>query len=146
MGNKRGRLCLLYQVDLEEDKLRYGAKLISGEVDSEESFLESVSKILEAFKTDRIEVALKSFRLPDNQDKRISGICLKSFPRTRLTSRLIEMLNMCMGGQSGVELIHLPFAGTILNQPNIFIQAYFIYSDEVNKFLKESMPKHETKR
>ena len=39
-----------------------------------------------------------------------------------------------MGGFSGTELIHLPFSGTILEQPNLFIEGYQIYIDEYNKY------------
>lgn len=94
------------------------------------------------YKTDRIEVALKQFKL---RNGRITGICPKSFPKSEETIELLSLINICVGGQSGTELIHLPYGGTILNQPNKFIEAYFVFVNEYNKYLKSKIPKERGK-
>jgi len=138
MGNKRGRLCFIYQLDFDEHTLYYKCKVeqeeISEEVHSDNEFQQSLGFILEMYKTDRVEGGLKRFGL---KDTKISGICIKSFPKSPLTSKLLELIYLCTGGQSGVDLVHLPFEGTVLDQPNIFIEAYSIFTQEYNKYMKE---------
>lgn len=75
------------------------------------------------------------------EDSKVSGICMKSFPKSQLSLHLLSKLNLCLGGENGNELKHLPFKGTILDQPNLFIEAYYVYTDEVSKYRKEIMDK-----
>ncbi len=142
MGTRKGRICFYYQIDFNSDVLEYSCsvpeKTISGEVTSIEEFQNVCSSILELYKADRIEIALKQFRI---KNTRITGICAKSFPKTQETVDLLSLINLCTGGQSGTELFHLPYSGTILDQPNKFIEAYFIFCNEFNKHLKRNRHK-----
>ena len=137
MGQKRGRLCMLYQVDFDEHTLLYSGDSrsgkISGEIKSEQEFTQGIDELLSIYATDRLEVALKRISL---KDSRISGVCPKSFPKTPFTSELLGLLNICLGGSNGTDLIHLPFEGRIIDQPNIFIEAYFIYVSEYSRWIK----------
>jgi hypothetical protein len=138
IGARRGRLCFSYQLDLDEDYLKYSCKTkdeeVGGIVKSIDEFYYAVNEILTLYKTNRIEVALKQFTLNESN---VSGVCPKSFPKTKLTSGLLSILNLTIGGQSGTELMQLPYSGTILQQPNVFIEAYYIFVDEYNKYTKE---------
>ncbi len=135
MGNKSGRICLIYQIDFDEDKLEYRTiardDKLEGTVESEEQLYDAVSELLDIHKTERLEAALKFFRFNN-----ISGICPKSFPRTSLTIKLLSLLNLCVGGETGTEIKHFPYEGGILEQSNIFVQAYYIWCDEYSKFIK----------
>lgn len=140
MGNHSGRLCFIHQIDFDNnDSLEWKSAtrlgIESGVVDSIDSLMEGIDKLLTLHKTNRVEVALKFFR---NTEKRISGICAKSFPKTFLTNHLLGKLNLCLGGANGNELTHFPCEGTLFDQPNIFIIAYYVYLDELNKFLAET--------
>ena len=130
MGKVRGRLCLLYQVDFEEDVMVYSASLpsgrLAGEVTSQEELVDAISELMDAYATDRIEPILKLFSLPG----KVSGICPKSFPRSSLTSQLLSLINLCVGGESGVQLVQLPFSGALTDQPNVFMQAYSVFVEE----------------
>lgn len=132
----------MYQIDFDEDKLYYDLKHkapeFCGYVQSDIELYRIVKEILEIYSSDRLEIALKFFTL---ENSRISGICLKSFPKSQLSLHLLSKLNLCLGGDNGNELKHLPFEGTILEQPNLFIEAYYIYTDEVSKYRKEMMDK-----
>ena len=137
MGNRPGRVCLIYQIDFSEDELEFSVKNrlseLAGTVHNESDFSVALSAILDFFKSDRIETALKFFR-PKGQ--RITGICPKSFPKTPLTIDLLSKLNLCVGGANGTDLINFPEAGGLFDQPNLFIEGYFIYVDEFNKFVR----------
>jgi hypothetical protein len=130
MGKVRGRICLLYQINFEEDVLVYKASLpdrrLSGEVTSQDGFVEAVSELMDAYATDRIEPILKLFSIPGS----INGICPKSFPRSELTSQLLSLINLCVGGESGVQLVQMPYAGALTDQPNLFMQAYSVFVEE----------------
>ena len=144
MGNKAGRLCLLHQVtDLEEQHLKYRCQTslgkIEGLVKSEDELYHAISVILDFYKTDQIEVSIKILEY----DK-IKGLCIRSFPQTYLTQNILSLINLCVGGQSGTDLIHLPYQGTILDQPNLFIQAYYIYVGEVSRFYRTKKEKENT--
>jgi hypothetical protein len=138
MGKRAGRLCLIHQISFDDgDKLRYSARNdtdIQGEVDNIDDFHKAVTAILGSYKTDRIEVALKRFSLVDAN---LSGICIKSFPKSALTARLLSILNLCLGGENGTDFLNLPYPGTIFQQPNILIEAYYIFVNEINRFHKE---------
>lgn len=142
MGNVTGRLCFFYQIDLSEDILSYWYETkegrFSGEVYNEEEFNQAIQEILDAYKTDKIEVALKRFKIVG---QKVTGICAKSFPRTDLTRQLLSMINLCVGGASATEIMQLPYEGTILQQPNVFVEAYYIFVDEYNRFIKMKTPK-----
>lgn len=141
MGKRAGRLCLFYQVDLGEDTLEYDTintlGHIYGEIKSNDDLFYSTGKLLEFYKTDKVDLVLKYIRL---QGTRISGVCPKSYPKSDLSIRLLGKLNICLGGSNGTELVHLPYEGTIFDQPNIFIEAFYIWVDEFNKYIK-SKPK-----
>lgn len=144
MGNRSGRLCFIYQIDFSEHTLTYDVKSqtgrLIGEVNSDEEFYDAVDKLLDNHKSDRIEIALKFFKL---KGSRLVGICPKSFPRTELTSSLLSVIYMCMGTEG--QLLHLPFEGSILEQPNLFIEAHAIYLDEYNKFMNEERKQQDGK-
>lgn len=137
MGKINGRLCLKYQIDLDEDVLTFSAKAkdesLVGEVTDVDELFSAMSSVMALYKTGRVEVALKSFRVANG----ISGICPKSLYRLPIVEQLLHMVFMCIGGYSGTELIHLPFPGTILDQPNMFIDAYNIVNSEYSKWNKE---------
>ena len=137
MGKSKGRVCLFYQIDFDaEDELYFAKERDAKSIGNDEELFAAVDYLLQTVGSTRVEIALKRIRSSTN-----AGICPKSFPRTELTSNLLELLNLCLGGENGMQLVHLPYAGTILDQPNIFLQAFYIYCDEVSKFIKESMPK-----
>jgi hypothetical protein len=136
MGKRSGRICLLYQIDfLNEDSLTYRSLTrlgeVSGIVNSEEEFYESVDKLLDAHKTERLEVALRFYRIGN-----INGICPKSFPRTQLSTNLMSIINLCVGGESGTDIQNFPSYGGILEQSNLFIEAYYIWRQEHTSFIK----------
>ena len=137
MGKKNGRICLLYQIDIDEDELTYSSrtkqKNIQGTVSSEGEFFNAISKLLEIHISDRIELALRLFK---HQPSMLMGICAKSLPRTQLTNNLLNKIHVCLGGFNGDELVHLPFPGGLFDQPNIFVEAYYIYRDELAKHRK----------
>jgi len=139
MGNRTGRVCLTYQVDFSEDALEYYSFVkgdqVSGRIVSYEDFYHAIDKLLTLHKTDRIELALKFIKIRTRNGV-ISGVCPKSFPRTQLTLQLLSKLNLCIGGPNGTDLIHLPFPGTLFDQQNLFVEAYFVYCDEYNKYIK----------
>lgn len=149
MGARKGRLCFLFQLDFDEYTLEYDCKVpdgeAKGEVHSLEEFYSACSRILGLYKINRIEVALKQFKL---KNSRLYGICPKSFPRSDEVTHLLSLINLCVGGQSGTELMQLPYPGTILEQPNKFIEAYYIFTNEYNKYVKSKTPKdkNENKR
>jgi hypothetical protein len=136
MGNRSGRICFLHQIDFETDTLNYNSATksdtITGTIQSESDLTEAISNLLKLHATSKIEIALKQIRY-----KNLYGVCIKSFPRTLLTNSLLNLIMLCTGGFNGTELTHLPFKGTILEQPNIFIEAYNIYTDEHNKYVQE---------
>lgn len=138
MGEKAGRLCFLYQLDFDEHILSFESKAeneeIQGTISSLEEFYSAVQKILDLHKTERIEVALKKIRLGN-----IYGVCIKSFPRTPFSSYLLGLINLCVGGESGMEMAHLPFQGTILEQPNLLVEVYNIWCDELSKWKAEKL-------
>jgi hypothetical protein len=94
-----------------------------------------ISDILEIYNTDKVEVALKHFRVGN-----VRGICLKSFPATIFTYQLLNLCRLCSGGQNGNDLVVLPQSGGILDQLNFFIDAFSVYIDERSKFIAESIP------
>ena len=149
MGRKPGRVCFLYQIDFSEVTLEFYSKTpiesISGTIESYEDFYSAISRILEFHKTDRVEVGLKRIGI---KGKTSRGICVKSFPQTKLTAKILSMLNLCLGGQNGTELVHLPESGTIFDQSNIFIESFYIYVDEVSKYnrIKRIEKKEDTKK
>lgn len=144
MGKRSGRICLLYQIDFDEDKLEYRViareDKLEGVVESEEQLYDVVSDLLDIYKTERLEVALKFFKF-----EKINGICPKSFPRTQLTVKILSILNLCVGGESGTEVKFFPYPGGILEQSNLFVQAYYIWCDEYSKFIKYIRQKSKTK-
>jgi len=128
---------MLYQVDLDEDVLLYHSVTregeVSGEIKNADDLFDATSKLLEHHKTDRVDLVLRYIKL---KDTRSSGICPKSYPKSDLSIRLLGKLNICLGGQSGLELVHFPYEGTIFDQPNIFIEAFYIWIDEYNKYMR----------
>ena len=147
MGKRRGRLCFAYQIDFEEgDELEYSVtgrdSTINGNISSFETFEYAITQLLNFYRTERIEVALKFIRLKNSN---ISGICPKSFPKSQLTIHLLGLLNLCMGGHNSTELVQLPYLGSILEQPNLFIEAYYIFVEEFNKWMKQERQTQEEK-
>lgn len=142
MGSKPGRLCLLYQVDFAEDILLYKTITkqgpLNGEIRNDDDLYLSLYKLMEHHKTDRVDLVLKYIKF---KGTRLSGVCPKSFPKTDLSIRLLGLLNMCLGGENGTQLVHLPFPGTILDQPNIFIESHYIWVDEFSKYMKVKQSK-----
>ena len=142
MGSRPGRLCLLYQIDFSEDVLEYKTITrqgpLSGEIKTDEDLYIAFFKLLEHHKTDKIELILKYIKYKGH---RISGVCPKSVPKTDLSIKLLGMLNICLGGENGNQLVHLPFEGTIIDQPNMFIEAYYIWVDEFARYMKAKQEK-----
>lgn len=137
MGKKHGRICLLYQLNLGEDKLTYFSRAqqkdIQGTVSSEDELFDAISKLLKLHISDRIELALKLFR---HEPSALTSVCIKSLPRTQLTNNLLNKIHLCLGGFNGDQLVHLPFEGGLFDQPNVFVEAYYIYRDELAKYRK----------
>lgn len=147
IGNRPGRLCMLYQVDLELDTLEYNCSNSKGEVHgiitSLDDLTHALTQLLELLKAPTVAPVLKFIKL---RHSRSGGLCPKSFPRLPLTNNLISRLQLCVGGQNGTELVHLPYKGTILEQPNLFIQAFNVYADEVSKHTQSLRQKAEEKK
>jgi len=137
MGNRPGRLCLIYQIDFAEDVLEYKTITrqgpMNGEIKSEDDLYIAIIKLSEHHKTDKTDLVLKYIKL---KGSRSGGICPKSVPKTDLSIKLLGMLNICLGGENGNQLVNLPFAGTIMDQPNLFIEGYYIWVDEFSKYTK----------
>lgn len=133
MGRVNGRLCFLHQIDLDEgDVLQSKVGLIT----SLEEFYSAVDTILQKAGVTRIELALKNFSLVGSKTY---GVCPKSFPKTDLTFRLLSILNLCVGGQNGTDFINLPYSGSLFDQPNLLLEAYYVFVDEANKYFKEML-------
>jgi len=114
-----GRLCLLNR-DLEKEPL----KVRSGKV--LHSFLELDSELEELEEKYPIELALRKL-----------GICPKSFPLDPFTLRALELYDLTHGGPNGTDLINLPCAPVVLDNPNIFFEVREIITIEKLKILKE---------
>lgn len=146
MGARPGRLCLLYQVDFGEDVLEYKTVTrqgpLSGDIKSEDDMYLAIQKLSEHHKTDKVDLVLRYIKL---KGKRLSGVCPKSVPKTDMSIRLLSLLNTCLGGDNGTQLLHLPFPGTIIDQPNIFIESHYIWIDEYSRFMKAQREKEKSK-
>lgn len=135
MGKVNGRICFINQVDYDE----FFPEFQRVKLENEDDFLVAVDEVLDTFKIDRVEVALKRFGL---WKSRIHGVCIKSFPKSLTTLHLLSLLNICLGGESGSELTNLPFEGGILDQSNLFLQAYSVYIDEHSRHMRETRLKN----
>lgn len=136
---------MLHGVDLEAgDSLSYEAEFrngaVKGTASSLEEFGHAIDEILRVYASDRLEVALKKFGYG-----KLFGVCPKSFPRTALTIELTEIINLCVGGQSGVELCQLPFAGSLSEQPNLFIEGYQIFVQEHTAYMAKLRAQEDAK-
>ena len=114
-----GRLCLLER-DLQERPLKLRNKVIITSMDQLDSLLDELE---EKFP---IELALQKL-----------GICPKSFPLSRFTFRALELFDLCHGGPTGTDLLHLPVCPTILDNPNIFFEAREVIIKEKNEYQQE---------
>jgi hypothetical protein len=48
------------------------------------------------------------------------GVCPRSYPIEQQSMRWIEMVNITGGGEMGSDLLHLPYDGNVMDQPNKF--------------------------
>lgn len=87
-----------------------------------------LDRLEELYETDKVEILLGRIGL---------GICLKAYPIERRVDQAIKVLNWCMGGPNGMDLLHLPYDGGIYDQPAYFIQAYEAIVQEKSDYLKE---------
>lgn len=93
------------------------------------------------FDTNKVEEVIKLIRSDTT-----SGLCPKSFQQLPKITYWLRQVYLCMGGYSGQELVHLPYDGTILDQPNIFIQVYETYVNERNIYNEYIIEKEEKER
>lgn len=61
------------------------------------------------------------------------GVCIKSFPLTAFTERMLELFFLTHGGFSGIELTFLPCQGSIYDNPNLFFEASNVIGEELNR-------------
>lgn len=95
----------------------------------EESFYKAIEDIREKTGIDDIGSVLRFIG---------KGLCPKSFPATITTKKLIELVSYCSGGESGTDLIRLPYDNlSLFDNPIIFLHAFNIINLERNKWLKE---------
>jgi len=129
---------MIYQVDLGEDILEYNTVTregpLNGEIKSIDDLYYGINKLLQHHKTERVDLVLRYIRL---KGTRSSGLCPKSYPKSELSTRLLGKLNICLGGENGTELVHFPFDGTIMDQPNLFIEAFYVWVDELSRYIRE---------
>lgn len=132
----RGRECLLDR-DYAAHPISYSFKVrnqpeISGTIDSQESFYEAVDLAFRTYQTDDISTALRRIG---------KGICPRSFPTSSQSLYFLDMYYLTHGGESGLDLVHLPNEGGILDQPSLFFRACEIISHQkalkTRKRLKE---------
>jgi hypothetical protein len=120
----RGRECLLNETltgkrDLTKNPIPYEFKVrnlpaIAGLVSSEEDLVNVFETALETFQTTNMDVALRRVG---------KGICPKSFPLSPQSLYFLDLYHKTHGGEAGCDLTHLPIAGGLLDQPNIFFSA-----------------------
>jgi len=70
------------------------------------------------------------------------GLCPKGFALVSDFNELISLVMKCIGGMSGTELIQLPEAGGILDQPSVFLRAYEVISEEIARHLDAIRKQH----
>jgi hypothetical protein len=83
-------------------------------IDSEDELFRVIGLTLRAHLTDDVAIALKRIG---------KGVCPKSFPISHQSYYFMDLYNETHGGEGGLELKHLPEAGGVLDQPNIFFNA-----------------------
>jgi hypothetical protein len=143
-NNVKGKICLIYNFEFEEDVLTYPidkSRQDIGIINSWNDLNYGFNLMSENWKTDEIE---HIFKLISNN--KIQGLCPKSYQLLPRIRTLLGHVHLCLGGYSGMELVQLPYPGTILDQPNIFIQVYNIYVDEKCKFDEYMRKEEERKR
>jgi len=62
---------------------------------------------------------------------------------TRRTWEIIRLIGRCTGGDNS-DLQHLPFPGTLLDQPGWFLDAVDLMRSERAKYRKQQMDKKRT--
>lgn len=134
----RGRDCLLgrnYKSDPLPYSFRVGNKDTKGVIHSEEELFQAIEKALSVYKTNDIEIALRRIG---------KGICPKSFPLTRQSVYFLDIYSKTHGGDSGNQLINLPNAGGVLDQPNIFFSAADTISEIRSRYIRKKYGSHES--
>lgn len=122
----RGRHCWNEEA-ARSGEFKYGTRPVVSEEDLFEVLQELTQSGL------KIEIALRRIG---------KGLCIKSFPVTHQSFRLIELVELCQGGYSGADLVMLPYPSlSVLENPNLFFEARDIYNQARNRFLKEQEPK-----
>ncbi len=104
-----------------------------GIVITEENLDEVIDSLLEKYETYRLEVAFKFIG---------KGFCEKSYPVSSLSSYYIELVTLCQGGESGMELMHLPYNNCIQDTPSRFFHARSIINESFNRVLREKENAH----
>lgn len=62
------------------------------------------------------------------------GICLLGIALTSRFAEDIRLLNLCMGGFSGTELVKLPYEGGVSDQPARLLKVYEIVRKEIDDY------------
>lgn len=110
-------------------------KRLEGTITSLEEFYEVCSNIADFHVITQIERILKFIG---------KGICPASFPLTETSVHLTWLVDQCLGGEGGTDLIHLPYGGGVLDQPALFFEAKDIIVSERAKWYNEHLPKEKS--
>lgn len=94
---------------------------------------EIIDELLAHYATDRLEVAFKFI------DK---GLCAKSYPVSAVSESYLQLVLLCQGGESGMELKHLPYEGGIQSQPSRFFHARSVINSALSTVYEEARKRH----
>lgn len=137
----RGKECLLYR-DLKENPIKYSYKVrnipeLRGLIRSKEELFSVLDRALQLYKTEDLRVALKRMG---------RGVCIKSLPVFQECYYFLDLYNKTHGGETGTELLHLPYSGGILEQPQIFFDACDHITRVKSAFLREKLDAEDKNR
>jgi len=80
------------------------------------------------------ENILRCFRVGN-----IRGICLKSFPLPPELMYYVNLIYLCKGGEQGVQMMHLPRNGGILEQDFRFLEFFKIFTSEESQVISKHL-------
>ena len=100
----RGRLCLLTEEALT---------LLSNQRNSQISSLDQFDGLVESLSTDLSTTDIVALL------KKV-GVCPRSYAMDNQSMAWISMINITGGGEMGADLLHLPYEGNVMDQPNKF--------------------------
>lgn len=107
-----------YDCDKCKRRNRIGTKgrdCIGHSISKEEFYVQLRDKIKE-HETNDLEILCRRIG---------KGVCIKSFPTTRLSVYLVDLIQFCK------EFHSLPCEGSVQEQPNLFFEAYRVINSEI---------------